>query len=141
MSFKLAALGNQEISLDEQIQVMVKEGAAVGIMDPDLDLIIRLGVVLLDEPAKQLFFLEQWGTGTGYGHVLSWDRVEQLPNQAVFYAGGRIAFVVAPFDEWPELDQDIVQESFAGWKIELVKNRKHYMRFCRNEFRLLTANY
>jgi hypothetical protein len=104
-------------------------------MDPDL--IIALGIVILDEPAKQLFFLEQWGTGTGYGHALSWDRVEQLPNQAVFYAGGRIAFVVAPFDEWPEFDQDLIRESFAYWKLELAQNRKDYMRFCRSEFRIL----
>ncbi len=37
---------------------MVNEGAAIGIVDPDL--IIPLGIVILDEPAKRLLFMQQW---------------------------------------------------------------------------------
>jgi len=118
---------------------MVNEGAAIGIVDPDL--IIPLGIVILDEPAKRLLFMEQWAVGTGGAHVLPWEEVKPMSNQVVFLVAGKLSFDVAPFVEWQELDQDIIQESFAGWKIELAKNRKHYMRFCRNESRLLTANY
>jgi hypothetical protein len=114
---------------------MVNEGAAVGIIDPDL--IIPLGIVILDEPAKRLLFMEQWAVGTGGAHVLQWEEVESMSNQVVFLVAGNVSFGVALFAEWQELDQDIIQESFSGWKIELAKNRKHYMRFCKAEFRIL----
>jgi hypothetical protein len=114
---------------------MVNEGAAIGIVDPDL--IIPLGIVILDEPAKRLLFMQQWALGTGHAHVLSWEEVKPMSNQVVFLVAGKLSFDIAPFDEWP-LDLDIVQESFTGWKIELRNNRRAYQRFCRNEFRLLT---
>ena len=101
-------------------------------------LIIPLGIVILDEPAKRLLFMEQWAVGTGGAHVLSWEEVKPMSNQVVFLVAGKLSFDIAPFSEWMELDQDIIQESFAGWKIELAKNRRAYQRFCRNEFRLLT---
>jgi hypothetical protein len=114
---------------------MVKEGAAIGIMDPNL--IIPLGIVILDEPAKRLLFMQQWAVGTGGAHVLQWEEVEPMSNQVVFLVAGKLSFDIAPFHEWQELDQDLIRESFAYWKLELAQNRKDYMRFCRNEFRIL----
>ena len=115
---------------------MVNESAAIGIVDPDL--IIPLGIVILDEPAKRLVFMQQWALGTGHAHVLSWEEVKPMSNQIVFLVAGKVSFDIAPFHEWQELDQDIIQESFAGWKLELAQNRKAYERFCKNEFRILT---
>ena len=61
-----------------------------------------------------------------------------MSNQIVFRVAGKLSFDIAPFHEWMELDQSIYEESFAGWKLELAKNRKHYMRFCMQEFQILT---
>jgi hypothetical protein len=115
---------------------MVAQGAALG--DVESGLVFLLGIVILDEPAKQLFILEQWGQGTGSGHVFKWGSAEQKSNQIVFSTGGQVAFGIAPFDEWMELDQNILQETFINWKIELAAHRADYERFCRNEFRILT---
>ena len=117
---------------------MVRKGAAIGITEHDLA--IALGIVILQEPAKRLLFMEQWAVGTGGAHVLDWESVQQLSNQALFFKAGKLHFSIALFDEW-WLDTDdlaIYRESFAGWKLELQQNRKDYERFCRNEFSLLT---
>jgi hypothetical protein len=116
---------------------MVQQGAAIGILD-DINLTIALGVVILDEPAKQLLFMEIWAVGTGGAHVLDWERVQQLSNQVLFFKAAKLHFSIAPLDEWMELDQDIYHESFVNWKLELAAHRKDYQRFCRNEFRLLS---
>lgn len=125
------------MTLDEQIQAMVAQGAALG--DVESGLVFLIGVALVRQPKKELLIMEQWGQGTGSAHLFRWDRVEQLPNQVVFYAGGRIAFGIAPFAEWMELDQNTCQETFINWKNELAAHRRAYQRFCRNEFRILTA--
>src|SRR5580704_18081671 len=116
---------------------MVKTGAALGILNPDL-LIIPIGIAIVKP--RRLFFLEAWGTGTGYGHVLRWEQAEQQSNQICFLVRGKLSFSIAPFDEW-WLDPDdlaIYRESFTGWNRELSENRKDYERFCRQEFRLLS---
>jgi hypothetical protein len=119
---------------------MVAQGAAIGILgitDPDL-LIIPIGIAIVKP--RRLLFMEQWAVGTGGAHLLRWQSAEQRSNQVLFLVRGKLHFSIALFDEWwlePD-DLSIYQESFAGWKIELAQNRKHYMRFCRNEFRLLT---
>src|SRR5258708_19119704 len=116
---------------------MVREGAAIGILNPDL-LIIPIGIAIVKP--RRLFFLEEWGTGTGYGHVLWWQRAEQRSNQVLFLVRGRLHFSIAPFDEWwlDPADLSIYQQSFAGWKLELADNLRAYQRFCRNEFRILS---
>ena len=124
------------MDLGEQIQAMVETGAALG--DVSSGLTFLIGIALLDEPEKELLIMEQWATGTGGAHVFRWDQVEQKSNQIVFSTGGRVAFGIAPFDEWMELDQNILQETFINWKIELAAHRADYERFCRNEFRILT---
>jgi len=133
-----ASLEQDKITLNEQIQKMVREGAAIGVMEHHL--IIALGVVILEEPARRLFFLEEWGTGTGYGHVLRWETTEQQSNQVRFLVRGKLSFNIAPFDEWwmdPD-DLAVYQESFAAWKLELAENRRAYQRFARTELSLLT---
>src|SRR5580704_4276348 len=106
---------------------MVKTGAALGILNPDL-LVIPIGIAIVKP--RRLFFLEEWGTGTGYGHVLWWQQADQRSNQVLFLVRGKLHFSIAPFDEW-WLDPDdlaIYQESFNAWKLELAENQKHYMR-------------
>jgi len=121
---------------------MVTAGAAIGILEitgPDL-LIIPIGIAIVEPSARRLLFMEQWATGTGGAHVVWWQTADQRSNQIIFLVRGKLHFSIAPFDEWwmDPHDLAIYQESFAGWKLELAQNRKHYMRFCRNEFRLLT---
>jgi len=112
---------------------MVKAGAALG--DVESGLTFLIGLALVDEQGRQLLIMEQWATGTGGAHVFRWDQVEQKSNQIVFSTGGRVAFDIAPFDEWMELDQNNLQETFNNWKIELSAHRADYERFCRQEFR------
>jgi hypothetical protein len=128
---------DESMSLDSQIQAMVEEGAALG--ETEQGLIFPIGILILDEAGKRLLSMNQWAQGTGDAHVFRWDQVEQLPNQVVFSTGGKVAFGIAPFAEWPELDQNAIQESFAGWRLELEKNRSQYQRFARAEFGILTS--
>jgi hypothetical protein len=83
------------MTLDEQIQAMVAQGAAL--MHLESGIIFLLGIVIVDDAGKQLFFMEQWATGTGGGHVLSWETTEQQSNQVLFLVAGKLSFGIAPF--------------------------------------------
>jgi len=84
-----------------------------------------------------LLSMNQWAQGTGDAHVFRWDKVERQPNQITFYRAGQVAFGIAPFAEWPDLDLNAINESFAGWKAELKANRDQYVRFAQAEFERL----
>jgi len=126
----------QDINLNEQIQKMVRAGAALG--ETEQGLIFPIGIAIVDEGALLLLSMNQWAQGTGDAHLFRWDQAQQLTNQVVFKAGGEVVFGIAAFGEWPQLDHDAIQESFAAWKRELQQNRKDYERFCRQEFRILS---
>jgi hypothetical protein len=133
--------GNQDqdkINLNEQIKAMVRDGAALA--ETEQGLIFPIGILILDAAGKRLLCMNQWALGTGDAHLFRWNQAEQRSNQILFFnRPGEIAFAIAPFIEWPELDQDIIQESFAGWKLELAENRRAYQRFAQGELKILSS--
>ena len=114
---------------------MVREGAALG--ETELGLIFPIGIAIVDEGALLLLSMNQWALGTGDAHIFRWEEYEQKANQVIFKMAGKIAFGIAPFAEWPELNPDDILESFAGWKLELQQNRAEYERFARAELGIL----
>jgi len=101
---------------------MIADGTCIWVRDHNLT--IRTGYAIVDEPNNRLLFMEMWATGTGYAHLMNWERFEDGGNHINFYDHTGLAFSLLPFDECVGLDQNLLQESLTAWRIETEGQRR-----------------
>ena len=85
----------------------------------DHDLIIPLGIVILDEPAKRLLFMEQWAVGTGGAHVQNAILETCLDFGIKVLFLDNISTLVSGSDENKGLDWEMLQP----WLLDLRRRK------------------
>jgi hypothetical protein len=67
----------------------------------------HLGLVVVEEAEKRLFFLRMWAEGTGDAHIFRWDKVTREAHQVLFYrADGELKGVITRMREYLRDAQD-----------------------------------
>jgi len=103
---------NRNLAL--QVLAMVSQGCMLQLTHPQL--LLSVGYAEMWLPENKMFYCELGDGDTGHQHVLQFDRFDARSNQVIFYKDKAIVAGLAPYAEWPEVDQHQLQTMWAQWQ-------------------------
>lgn len=106
----------------ERLRQLVKDGALIGYRDPN----VLVSVAYVELWRNALYWCSTENGAPGGPHVLPFTEMKEESNQVNFYTSRELSATLAPYDEWPEIEDAIgaYRKAWQIWNADPEQKRK-----------------